>query len=435
VDRIADNKMARTIGKLTALKVDKAKKSGMYGDGGGLYLRVTADGAKNWVFRFMLNGRPRWMGMGPLHTVSMAEARKRAAEHRLRLHDGIDPIEARRAARLQARLDDAKGMTFNQCAEAYIKAHRAGWRNSKHSAQWSATLATYAEPVIGALPVQAIGTALVLKVLEPIWTTKPETAGRVRGRIEAVLDWATAREYRQGENPSRWRGHLDKLLPARSKVRRVEHHAALPYDEVAGFMTFLQAEEGVAARALEFAILTAARTGEVMGVRWSEIDLAEKVWTIPSTRMKAGKEHRVPLSARAVAILEDMEPLRHRGGQNGADPFLFPGGKPGRPVSHDAAWKLLRRMGRDDLTAHGFRSTFRDWAAERTNFPSEVAEMALAHMVGSKVEQAYRRGDMFERRRRLMAAWATFCATAKEAAQSNVAQLRQSGLDRGTGLA
>jgi hypothetical protein len=248
VDRIADNKMARTIGKLTALKADKANKFGMYGDGGGLYLRVTADGAKNWVFRFMLNGRPRWMGMGPLHTVSMAEARKRAAEHRLRLHDGIDPIEARRAARLQARLDDAKGMTFNQCAEAYIKAHRAGWRNAKHSAQWGATLATYAEPVIGALPVQAIDTALVLKVLEPIWTTKPETAGRVRGRIEAVLDWATAREYRQGENPSRWRGHLDKLLSARSKVRRVEHHAALPYDEMAGFMTALQAEEGVAAR-------------------------------------------------------------------------------------------------------------------------------------------------------------------------------------------
>jgi integrase len=311
VDRIAD--MARTIGKLTALKVAKAKKPGMYGDGGGLWLRVTADGAKNWVFRFMLAGRPRWMGMGPLHTISMAEARKRAAEHRLHRHDGIDPIEARRARRLQARLDDAKGVTFKECADAYIKAHRAGWRNAKHAAQWDATLTTYAEPVIGALPVQGIETALVLKVLEPIWTTKPETAGRVRGRIETILDWATAREYRQGENPSRWRGHLDKLLPARSKVRRVEHHAALPYDEVAGFMTALQAEEGVAARASEFAILTAARTGEVIGARCGEIDLAEKVWTIPSRRMKAGKEHRVPLSARAVAILEGIEPLRHRG--------------------------------------------------------------------------------------------------------------------------
>jgi integrase len=420
---IADN-MARTIGKLTALKVDKAKKPGMYGDGGGLYLRVTAGGAKNWVFRFMLNGRPRWMGMGPFHTVSMAEARKRAAEYGLRRHDGIDPIEARRATRLQARLDDAKAMTFKQCAEAYIKGHRAGWRNAKHAAQWDATLAAYAEPVIGALPVQSIDTALILRVLEPIWTTKPETAGRVRGRIESILDWATAREYRRGENPSRWRGHLDKLLPARSKVQRVEHHAALPYDEVAGFMTALQAEEGVAARALEFAILTAARTGEVMGARWGEVDLADKVWTIPSTRMKAAKEHRVPLSARAVAILEEMEPLRHRGGQEDADPFLFPGGKLGRPVSHDAAWKLLRSMGRGDLTAHGFCSTFRDWAAERTNFPSEVAEMALAHMVGSKVEQAYRRGDMFERRRRMMAAWATFCSTPREVAAPNVKVLR-----------
>jgi hypothetical protein len=236
--------MARTIGKLTALKVDKAKQPGMYGDGGGLYLRVTDDGAKNWVFRFMLNGRPRWMGMGPLHTVNLAEARKRAGEHRLRRHDGIDPIEARRAERLQARLDAAKAVTFKECAEAYIKAHRAGWRNGKHAAQWEATLATYAEPVIGKLSVQAIDTALVLKVLEPIWTTKPETAGRVRGRMETILDWAKVRGFRTGENPARWRGHLDKLLPARGKVRKVEHHAALPYSELPGFLVALREQEG-----------------------------------------------------------------------------------------------------------------------------------------------------------------------------------------------
>src|SRR5215467_14277405 len=300
--------MARATGRLTALKVDKAKRPGMYADGGGLYLRVTNDGAKNWVFRFMLNGRPRWMGMGPLHTVSLAEARKRAAEHRLRRHDGIDPIEHRRAERLQARLDAAKAITFKECAQNYIKAHRAGWRNGKHAGQWEATLATYAEPVIGKLSVQAIDTALVLKVLEPIWTTKPETAGRVRGRIESILDWAKVRGYRAGENPARWRGHLDKLLPPRSKVRRVEHHAALPYAELPGFLASLREQESIAARALEFAILTAARTGEIIGARWGEIDLLDKTWTLPATRMKAGKEHRVPLTARALAILKEMQP-------------------------------------------------------------------------------------------------------------------------------
>ena len=262
--------MARAIEKLTALRVERAKRPGMYGDGGGLYLRVTEDGAKNWVFRFMLDRRPRWMGMGPLHTVSLAEARKRAGEHRLQRHDGIDPIEARRLLRLQAQLEAAKAITFKQCAESYIKAHRAGWKNAKHAAQWKATLATYAEPIIGNLSVQSIDTALVLKVLEPIWTAKPETAGRVRGRIESILDWAKAREYRQGENPARWRGHLDKLLPARGKVRQVQHHAALSYAELPGFMIELREQEGIAAHALEFTILTAARTGETIFARWSD---------------------------------------------------------------------------------------------------------------------------------------------------------------------
>jgi integrase len=412
--------MAQTIGKLTALRVDKASRPGMYGDGGGLYLRVTDDGAKNWVFRFMLNSRARWMGMGPLHTVSLAEARKRAGEHRLRRHDGIDPIEARRAERRQAQLDAAKAITFKECAEAYIKAHRAGWRNEKHAKQWEATLTTYAEPVIGKLSVQAIDTALVLKVLEPIWTTKPETAGRVRGRIEAVLDWAKVRGYRVGENPARWKGHLDHLLPARGKVRRVEHHPALPYAELPGFLEALREQEGIAARALEFAILTAARTGETIFARWSELDLLDKTWIVPAGRMKAGRDHRIPLSPRAIAILEEMQV--HRSGDDG---FIFPGGNAGKPLSNMAFLMLLRRMDRGDLTAHGFRATFKTWASELTSFQNEVVEAALAHVVGSKVEQAYRRGDMFDKRRRLMQQWATFCTAPVHEHQKNIALLRR----------
>src|SRR5262245_7778210 len=351
--------MGRTIGRLTALKVDRARRPGMYADGGGLYLRVTQSGTKNWVFRFMLNGRTRWMGMGPLHTVGLTEARSRAAGFRLQRHDGVDPIDARRAERLEGRLNAAKAVTFKECAARYIASHSAGWRNPKHAAQWEATLATYAEPVIGGLSVQAIDTALVHKVLEPIWTRKPETASRVRGRIEAILDWAKVRGYRTGETSARWRGHLDKLLPARSKVRRVEHHAALPYAELPGFLARLREQAGVAARALEFSILTAARTGEVVGARWNEIDFLEKTWTVPATRMKAGRGHRVPLSERALAILEEVRPLRHA-----EDGFVFPGAKLSRPLSNMAFLMLLRRMGRGDLTVHGFRSTFRDWCAE-----------------------------------------------------------------------
>ena len=415
--------MARAIEKLTALRVERAKRPGMYGDGGGLYLRVTEDGAKNWVFRFMLDRRPRWMGMGPLHTVSLAEARKRAGEHRLQRHDGIDPIEARRLLRLQAQLEAAKAITFKQCAESYIKAHRAGWKNAKHAAQWKATLATYAEPIIGNLSVQSIDTALVLKVLEPIWTAKPETAGRVRGRIESILDWAKVREYRQGENPARWRGHLDKLLPARGKVRKVEHHAALSYAELPGFMIELREQESIAARALEFTVLTAARTGETIFARWGEINLLDKTWTIPSERMKAHREHRVPLSARALATLAEMQ--AHC---TGDDAFVFPGGKAQKPLSNMAFLMLLRRMGRGDLTAHGFRATFKTWASERTSFQNEVVEAALAHVTGSKVEQAYQRGDMFEKRRRLMQQWATFCTTAPaQERPSNVAPMQRIG--------
>jgi integrase len=330
--------MARTIGRLTALKVDKAKRPGMYADGGGLYLRVTDSGTKNWVFRFMLNGRPRWMGVGPLHTIGLAEARNRAAGFRILRHDGVDPIERRRAERLEARLNTAKAITFKECAARYIAGHRAGWRNPKHAAQWQATLATYAEPVIGGLSVQTIDTALVLKVLEPIWTTKPETAGRVRGSIESILDWAKVRGYRAGENPARWRGHLDKLLPPRSKVQRVEHHAALPYAELPGFLVSLREQEGIAARALEFAILTAARTGEIIGARWGEMDLLDKTWTLPAARMKSGREHRVPLSAHALAILKEMQ--AHAEGA-----FVFPGGKNGRPLSNMAFFDAVAADG------------------------------------------------------------------------------------------
>ena len=400
----------RVIGRLTALKVEKAREPGMYPDGGGLYVRVTREGTKQWVLRYMLNRRPRWMGLGPVALYGLHEAREKAREARRLRHEGVDPIDARRAERARQQLEKAKAVTFKQCAEAYINAHRPGWRNDKHAAQWSATLSTYAYPKVGALPVQAIDTALVLKVIEPIWTTKPETAGRMRGRLENVLDFAKARGYREGENPARWRGHLDNLLPALSKVRQIEHHAALSYAELPDFLTGLREQEGTSARALEFTILTAARTGEVLGARWSEIDLLEKTWTVPAGRMKARREHRVTLSPRVLAILVEMQAARD--GKSG-DAFVFPGGKPGQPLSNMAFLMLLRRMGRADLTVHGFRSSFRDWAAERTNFPSEVAEMALAHVISSKVEAAYRRGDLFDKRRKLIEAWATYCASPK----------------------
>jgi integrase len=396
--------MARTIGKLTALTASRAKRRGYYGDGGGLFLQVSASGAKSWVFRFKVNGKLREMGLGPTHTITLAEARQKALECRKARLDGADPIEARRAKRMAAKLDAAKAMTFKACAEHYIAAHKAGWRSPKSLKAWEGTLSSDVYPILGCLPVQTIDTALAMKVLEPIWMQKPETASRVRGRIESIIDWATARGYRTGENPARWRGHLENLLPHKAKVRRVEHHAALPYAEIAAFMTALRQQEGVAARALEFAILTAARTGEVIGARWEEINVAEKLWTIPAARMKAGKEHRVPLSAPALVILEDLAKVRESG-------FVFLGGRHGRPISNMAMLMTLRRMKRDDLTAHGFRSSFRDWAAERTTFPAEVAEMALAHTVSDKVEAAYRRGDLFEKRRQLTEAWAKFCNT------------------------
>jgi integrase len=413
--------MARATGRLTALKVDKVKQPGMYADGGGLYLRVTPQGTKNWVLRYMLDRRPHWMGLGPFPLYGLQEARARALDARRKRHDGIDPIEARRAERARLRLDAAKAVTFGDVAAAYIASHRAGWRNEKHAAQWEATLNTHSAPLMS-LPVQAVDTGLVLKVLEPIWAAKPETASRLRGRIESILDFAKVREYRDGENPARWRGHLAKLLPARSKVRAVKHHAALPYVELPAFLASLRQQAGVAARALEFLTLTAARTGEVIGARWNEIDWPDKTWTVPTGRMKAHREHRVPLSARTLAILEDMQQAR----RGDTDAFVFPGGKAGQPLSNMAFLMLLRRMEHDDLTAHGFRATFKTWASERTSFQNEIVEAALAHVIGGKVEQAYRRGDMFEKRRRLMQQWTTFCTTEPAGHQGNVTPLRAS---------
>ncbi|MDN3574288.1 tyrosine-type recombinase/integrase [Methylobacterium longum] len=382
------------------MKVSRTREPGLYADGGGLYLQVTNAEARSWIFRFMLNGRARSMGLGSLHTLMLAEARDKATECRKLCLDGIDPIEAREKARAAARLDAANTITFDACAEAYIEAHRKGWRNAKHADQWRNTLATYASPVFGTLPVQAVDTGLVMRVIEPIWGEKTETATRVRGRIESVLDWAATRGYRQGENPARWRGHLQNLLPKRSKVQRVEHHAALPFVEISKFVCELRRQGGTSPLVLEFTILTAARTGEVIGANWDELDLVERIWTVPPARMKGGREHRVPLCDRVVEILEGLKVL--------GDRYVFPGNKRGRHLSNMAMLELLKRMGRPDLTVHGFRSTFRDWAAETTHFPNEMVEMALAHIIENRVEAAYRRGDLFQKRRELMNAWANF---------------------------
>jgi integrase len=412
--------LPRPIHKLSQLAIGRAvKRKCTLNDGGGLYFVSRPPNGASWMFRFSRHGKDRWMGIGQFPVVALIDARRRATDARRLLIDDIDPIDHRRQQRTQTKLELAKRMTFAQCAAQYISSHKVAWRNSKHRAQWASTLATYAYPVIGTLPIARVDTSLVMKVLQPIWATKPETAGRLRGRIEAILNWATASEFRTGPNPARWRGHLDHLLPARSKVARVKHHAALPFDDIPAFMNELREQEGVAACALEFLILTATRTGEVLGALWSEIDLKNKAWTIPATRMKSRKEHRVPLSPRAQEILEDLK--RETSEER---TFIFVSKKTKKPLSNMAFSMLLRRMKRSDVTAHGFRSTFRDWCAERTNFAHEVAEMALAHAINSKVEAAYRRGDIFEKRRRLMLAWSDYCCGADATAKSNIISMR-----------
>jgi len=397
-------------GHLNALKVAhlvRKKKPGHYGDGGGLYLAISRWGTASWTFRYRVGGRRgplREMGLGSFDTWNLAEARERARKQRQLRDEGRDPLEERRAEREKKKLEEAKAMTFKACAEAYIKAHAVSW-SKRHADEWPRSLGEYVYPMFGELPVQAVDVGLVMKALEPIWQTKTVTAGRVRGRIESVLDWATARRYRAGENPARWRGHLENLLPRVDKVRRVEHLPALPYDQVPSFMEELRGLDGVTARALEFAILTAGRTGEIVHARWDEFDNPNdaKIRTILGERMKSGKEHKIPLSEPAAAIVKQMSAVR-------CSDFVFPGQKPGRPFEASAMMALLRRW-RPGTTVHGFRSAFSDWCAERTNFPAEVREMALAHAVGNKVEEAYRRGDLFEKRRQLAEAWAKFLAT------------------------
>lgn len=390
----------RSLNRLSAAAVAKAKVRGRYSDGGGLYLQVSRWGTKAWLFRYTLNGRPHQMGLGPLHTVSLALARQRAAECRRQLLLNVDPLLERKTEKARAFVAATKDSSFRGCAERHIAAHESGWRNPKHRQQWANTLSTYAYPVVGSIAVANIDTGLVLQVLEPVWKSKPETAGRLRGRIEAVLDWAAARGLRAGENPARWRGHLDKLLPAHRKIALVHHHPALPYAAVPAFLRQLRERHGIAPRALEFTILTAARTSEAVNARWSEFKLEQAIWIIPSTRMKANREHRVPLSPAALVLLKTLP----RAGD-----YVFPGSKADRPLSNMALLSTLKRMDVTHVTTHGFRSTFRDWAAECTSYPREVAEMALAHRATSKAEAAYQRGDLLERRRCLMADWANFC--------------------------
>jgi integrase len=405
----------RAIHRLSAVKVTNLRRPGYYADGGSLYLRIAPGGSKGWIFRFGLAGKMRDAGLGAFPTVSLVKAREQAAECRRLVAAGVDPIEARKEEREAIRLASAKATTFEQCAKAFIASHEAGWRNSEHRSQWRTTLATYVYPVMGALPVEAIDTGLVMKALGPIWTEKPETASRVRGRIEAVLSWAKVSGFRQGENPAVWRGHLDQLLPGKRKVRRVEHHAALPYREIGTLMGKLREERTIAALAVEFMILTATRRGETLGARWEEIDLDQRMWIIPAGRMKAGREHRVPLSTRAVAILNEMAEIR-------LNEFVFPGTKQGRSLSRGTPERVLPRLN-VDVTSHGFRSSFRDWAAEMTNFPRDAAELALAHAVGNKVEAAYRRGDLLEKRRMLMEEWAAYCA--REPASAKVVLIKR----------
>jgi integrase len=407
--------MARTLNRLTTLKVSRTKRPGMYADGGGLYLRIADGGSKQWIYRYVTNGRCRDMGIGPCHVLTLAEARERARNaSKLRL-DGLDPIAYKREQRSAAIVAAAKAMSFRQCAEGFIKDNEAEWTHPKHRQAWEMTLAKYVYPKLGELPVKMIDTTLVLDAIKPLWARVPETASRVRGRIEAVLGWATVHNYRTGDNPARWQNHLEQVLPARTKVAKIEHHAALPYAQAAGFMGKLRQDTSIMARCLEFITLTAARLGEAAGATWKEIDLEARTWTIPAKRMKAGKEHKVPLSPAAIALLKDMRAIRQ-------SDYVFPGYKQGRPLGHNAVWTVAKRAGGADITVHGLRSTFRDWAAERTNFPNEVVEMALAHAIPSAVEAAYRRGDLFEKRRRLMEAWAEFCG--KPAAGGKIVALR-----------
>lgn len=405
--------MARKAKDLSALEVSRLTKPGHHAVGGvaGLYLYVNESGARSWVLRVVVGEKRRHMGLGGYPDVPLAQAREKARQARDDVETGVDPITRRKNAASELKAQQLSEKTFKQAATAYIEAHGDSWRNPKHRAQWTSTLETYVHQIFGDLHVRDVNQELVMKVLEPIWKTKNETASRVRGRIESILDWATVRGYRNGDNPARWKGHLDHLLPAPSKVRKVEHRRALPFSEMPAFMKELRSRDGIAAQALEFAILTAARSGEVRGATWDEIDLNAKLWTIPANRMKANKEHRIPLPDVAVDLLKKLPKLE--------DSEIVFYGPRGTPLSDMALTAVVRRIG-VEAVPHGFRSTFRDWAGEATNYPRELAEHALAHTLDNKVEAAYRRGDALERRRTMMDEWATFCCEARKQPMSEM---------------
>lgn len=408
--------MARAINKLSAFFVKKHQEPGYYLDGAGLYLQISSSGTKSWIFKFTLNGRTREMGLGPEHTISLADARDLAVAQRKLLREGKDPIIERDNMLAAAKLAISRRVTFDECAHQYIEAHKAEWKNAKHYDQWVSTLAAYVSPHIGALPVSDVDTGLVLKCLEPIWTTKTETAVRLKGRIERILGWATTRGFRSGENPARWKDHLDHLLAAPGKIAKERHYPALPYTDIGAFMAELKKRPGVTSQALEFAILTASRSGEIRGATWGEINFDEALWTIPPERMKMGKEHRVPLSRRAVAILKERQKENSEG-------YIFPG-RGGSIVSDASLNAVIKRMNAEEeagprwvepktgegVVQHGFRSTFMDWAAETTDYPKELRDMSLAHAVDDKVEAAYRRGDLYQKRVCIMEDWAAYCS-------------------------
>jgi integrase len=403
---------------LTVKRVAKLRDAGRYLDGNGLYLQVLSPSNRSWLLRYERGGRERWMGLGPLHAFDLDEARERARQARQQLADGIDPLDARKTERAKQAVAVAKSITFEQAALQYFNFHERKWANVKYSAQFLSSLRAYAFPVLGKLPVAEIDVGFVLKCLEPIWQRIPETANRVRGRVEAVLDWATVRGYRHGENPARWKNHLSEVLPARRQIAKVQHHRALRFAAMPDFMAELAKRDGIGALALQFLIFSATRSNEVLGARWLEIDLAARLWVIPAARMKGGREHRVPLSDSALAILAKAPRERE-------NEFVFIGAGKQNGLSPMAMREVLIRMGRRDTSVHGFRSTFRDWAAETTAYPNHICEMALAHVVSNKAESAYRRGDLLTKRAHLMSDWARFCTTPQRGASVTSIRVRR----------
>ncbi len=409
--------MAKRINILSAKKLPTLNEKGLYADGGNLYLQVTASGSKSWIFRYMFDGKSRYMGLGALHTVSLALARQKAEEARKSILEGVDPIESRNDTARSQRLEKAKNITFIECANLYIQNNEGSWKNPKHRQQWRSTLETYAFPVFGDFLIKDIDTDLIVKVLEPIWTTKTETASRLRGRIETILDWAKVRGMREGDNPALWKGHLNKIFPSPASVRKVKHHPSLPYSEINTFMSKIQNKEGMAAKCLYTLVLVGARSGEIRQMRWFEIDLQRGVWNAPDITMKMKKAHAFPLSKQAINFLKNHERYE------GID-YVFPSftSKSGF-LSENAFKKIMIEAEASNYTVHGFRATFRTWAADQTSFPRAEVELCIAHDTASDVERAYQRSDLLEKRRRIMQAWADYCFTPAQDNQDNVVKI------------